>query len=94
MGEEDLFVTNQTAVSFLATSSTIRSEQSLFEEDKRFYHNIEKALSIVPFILMIAGTLGNMLALYVLTRKKLRSQSTMLYFASLTVIDTISLYQW
>lgn len=61
---------------------------------KNYYLNIEKALSIIPVILMIAGTLGNMLALYVLTRRKLRTQSTMLYFASLTIIDTISLYQW
>jgi hypothetical protein len=75
-------------------SLNLTAERARFEEQKRFYHNIEKGLSIVPFILMIAGTLGNMLALYVLTRKKLRSQSTMLYFASLTVIDTISLYQW
>ncbi|RNA11921.1 growth hormone secretagogue receptor type 1-like [Brachionus plicatilis] len=57
------------------------------------FHNIEKKLSILPVILMIAGTLGNMIAFYVLTRKKLRNQSTMLYFASLTVVDTISLYQ-
>lgn len=58
------------------------------------YYNIEQKLSILPVILMIAGTLGNMIAFYVLTRKKLRSQSTMLYFASLTVVDTLSLYQW
>ena len=63
-------------------------------ELRKFYYNIEKKLSIVPVILMLAGTLGNMLAFYVLTRKKLRTQSTMLYFASLTIIDTISLYQW
>jgi hypothetical protein len=59
-----------------------------------FYHNIEKTISILPVFLVIAGTFGNLIALYVLTRKKLRSQSTMLYFASLTVMDTISLYQW
>lgn len=59
-----------------------------------FYYNIERKLSILPIILMIAGTLGNMIAFYVLTRKKLRTQSTMLYFASLTVMDTLSLYQW
>jgi hypothetical protein len=63
-------------------------------ELKDFYFNIEKKLSILPFILMITGTIGNLLALYVLTRKRLRVYSTMLYFASLTVMDTISLYQW
>ena len=59
-----------------------------------FYHNIENIISIFPVFLVIAGTLGNIIALYVLTRKKLRTQSTMIYFASLTVMDTLSLYQW
>jgi len=58
------------------------------------YYQIEKYLSILPIFLVISGTLGNLIACYVLTRKKLRVQSTMVYFASLTIIDTISLYQW
>ena len=85
---------NETLAARVANVSALDRQRALFDEQKRFYLNIEKTLSIVPVILMIAGTLGNMLALYVLTRKKLRSQSTMLYFASLTIIDTISLYQW
>lgn len=68
--------------------------KSQYDQEKQLYHSIERTLSILPVILMIAGTLGNSIAFYVLTRKKLRSQSTMLYFASLTVMDTISLYQW
>lgn len=63
-------------------------------EQKLFYFNIEKKLAILPIFLMLTGTIGNVLALYVLTRKRLRVYSTMLYFASLTVVDTISLYQW
>ena len=85
-------------VTKLNNSSSISSSSSRkLQEDadiRLFYHNIEKTISILPVILVIAGTLGNLIALYVLTRKKLRSQSTMLYFASLTVMDTISLYQW
>jgi hypothetical protein len=86
-------------VTKLNNSSSISSSSSSkkLQEDadiRLFYHNIEKTISILPVILVIAGTLGNLIALYVLTRKKLRSQSTMLYFASLTVMDTISLYQW
>lgn len=60
----------------------------------RDYFIIEKHLSILPILLTIFGTLGNTMAFYVLTRKKLRVQSTMLYFASLTLMDTLSLYQW
>ena len=84
-------------VTKLNNSSSISSSSKKLQEDadvRLFYHNIEKTISILPVILVIAGTLGNLIALYVLTRKKLRSQSTMLYFASLTVMDTISLYQW
>jgi hypothetical protein len=47
---------------------------------RNFYYNIEKKLSIIPVFLMLAGTLGNMLALYVLTRKKLRKQVIFLFF--------------
>jgi hypothetical protein len=61
---------------------------------KAFFYNIEKRLSILPVILMITGTIGNLMAFYVLTRKRLRVHSTMIYFASLTIVDTISLYQW
>ena len=58
------------------------------------YFLIEKNLSILALFFMVFGTFGNSIAFYVLTRKKLRVQSTMLYFASLTVMDTLSLYQW
>jgi hypothetical protein len=58
------------------------------------YHEIEKAISILPIILVITGTIGNSLAFYVLTSKRLRNYSTMNYFATLTIVDTVSLYQW
>ena len=82
-----------TASTSLPSATTVYKS---FKQDelKLYYHNIEKKLSILPIFLMIAGTLGNLIALYVLTRKKLRHQSTMLYFASLTIMDTLSLYQW
>jgi hypothetical protein len=74
-------------------SQHILNSKQYDEQQRRFYYNIEKKLSIIPILLMIAGTLGNMIAFYVLTRKKLRRQSTMLFFASLTIMDTLSLYQ-
>ena len=65
-----------------------------YSQEKLIYESIEKKLSILPVFLMILGVIGNGLALYVLTRRKLRFQSTMLYFASLTIIDSIALCQW
>lgn len=87
---------------------SVLNNQTLFIDDHNFtiemvkgtrhvnsvFYKIEKYLSILPIFLVIFGTIGNLVACYVLTRKKLRSQSTMIYFASLTIIDTMSLYQW
>jgi hypothetical protein len=71
------------------------SKSSDFDDANKInYHLIEQKLSILPIILTIVGTIGNLIAFYVLTRKKLRRQSTMLYFATLTCMDTLSLYQW
>lgn len=72
----------------------LNSNQTCPNVERNMYQDIENMLSFIPVILMIVGTLGNVTAFYVLTRKKLRSQSTMTFFASLTVVDTISLYQW
>ena len=81
---------NDTATpTFISTAKFIDDDPN-----KINYHLIEKKLSILPIILTIVGTLGNLIAFYVLTRKKLRRQSTMLYFATLTCMDTLSLYQW
>ena len=68
---------------------TINNANSL-----NFFYRIEVYLSILPIFLVVLGTIGNLVALYVLTRKRLRTQSTMIYFASLTIVDTLSLYQW
>nr|QVK45785.1 G protein-coupled receptor [Proales similis] len=79
------------------TLSSNASSSALFVSDadmRSFYHNIEEKLSILPVLFMVIGTLGNGLAFFVLTRPRLRVQSTMLFFATLTVVDTLSLYQW
>lgn len=88
--------TAASATSVIGNQSAGAAGKYKFTNDplRIFYYNIESKLSILPILLMIAGTLGNSLAFYVLTRKKLRTQSTMLYFAALTVMDTLSLYQW
>lgn len=80
----------------LNSSSTKTSSRHHHNNDpvRGFYFNLESKLAVLPILLMIAGTFGNSLAFYVLTRKRLRNQSTMLYFATLTLMDTLALYQW
>lgn len=81
-------------------STTTRSTTNTSSHDasvaalRSLYFSIENKLAILPVFLMIAGTFGNCLAFYVLTRRRLRNQSTMLYFAALTLMDTLALYQW
>ena len=86
-------VNSSNASGLLNANDSLQMKYNKDIRNNRFFI-IEKNLSILPVFLMIFGTLGNSIAFYVLTRKKLRAQSTMLYFASLTVMDTLSLYQW
>ncbi|CAF0992104.1 unnamed protein product [Brachionus calyciflorus] len=51
-------------------------------------------LSIVDLIIIVLGTIGNLTCFYLLTRKRLRSVSSMRYLSALTLIDCLSLYGW
>lgn len=50
---------------------------------------------IIPIILIVIGTIGNILCInYLLQRKQRRSRSTYIYLIFLFIADTLSLYQW
>ena len=50
---------------------------------------------IIPIILIVIGTIGNILCInYLLQRKHRRSRSTYIYLIFLCLTDTLSLYQW
>jgi len=50
---------------------------------------------ILPIILIIIGTIGNILCInYLLQRRQRRSRSTYIYLIFLCLADTLSLYQW
>ena len=51
-----------------------------------------KILLICPSIMIVFGTLANMLIIAILTRKKLRQLSTFYYLKCLAVIDSMVLY--
>lgn len=44
--------------------------------------------------LVIIGTLGNLLAMYICMRKKLRCSNTFIFLFFMLGCDTISLYSW
>ncbi len=85
---------NANFLNYNSFNDSLSINREKYSSSSNKFFTIEKNLSILPAFLMIFGTLGNSIAFYVLTRKKLRTQSTMLYFACLTVLDTVSLYQW
>lgn len=84
------FVENSTKI--LKDSSTSMKIMEIF-----VHYNDDSLLngiSILDFIIIIVGTIGNLTSFYLLTRKGLRPVSSMRYLASLTIVDTICLYGW
>ena len=49
---------------------------------------------ILPIVLIVLGTLGNLVSIAVLARKTNRQTSTNVYLIFLCIMDTLSLYQW
>jgi hypothetical protein len=59
------------------------------------YHQIViRLLSIYALILVIVGTLGNLLTIIILCRKNLRRYVTMRYLIAVSICDIITLYGW
>ena len=49
---------------------------------------------IIPIILIVVGTIGNVVSIIILLNKENRRSSTNIYLIFLCLMDTISLYQW
>ena len=49
---------------------------------------------IIPIVLIIVGTFGNLLCAIILLKKEHRKISTNVYLIFLCIMDTLSLYQW
>lgn len=67
----------------------------VLKEDPSPYQVAELIIAgIIPTILLIGGTIGNLLSIFVLLRKENRNSSTNIYLVFLCLMDTLSLYQW
>ncbi len=71
--------------------SNISSNSS---NQSHYYHLIIRCLSIYALVLVIVGTLGNLLTIIILCRRNLRRYVTMRYLIAVSVCDIISLYGW
>lgn len=77
----------------LAENGTLdRSNHSM--GPSRAQYIIVHSLSIYALILVIVGTLGNLLTIIVLCRRNLRRYVTMRYLIAVSVCDIVSLYGW
>ncbi|UJR32913.1 hypothetical protein I4U23_020374 [Adineta vaga] len=59
-----------------------------------FYRIVIRLLSFYALILVVIGTLGNLLTIIILCRRNLRRFVTMRYLIAVSVCDIISLYGW
>jgi hypothetical protein len=59
-----------------------------------YYQIVIRFFSIYALVLVIVGTLGNLLTIIISCRKNLRRYVTMRYLIAVSVCDIISLYGW
>jgi hypothetical protein len=65
------------------------------QQDAGAYETAEVIVSgIIPIILIVVGTIGNLLCVIILLKKENRKISTNIYLIFLCIMDTLSLYQW
>lgn len=65
------------------------------QTDSKPFETIELIVSgIIPIILLVLGTSGNILCTVILLKKRHRQLSTNIYILFLCIMDTLSLYQW
>ncbi|UJR27698.1 hypothetical protein I4U23_008975 [Adineta vaga] len=65
------------------------------KQDVYPFETIELVISgILPIVLIVFGTIGNLLSIIILLNKENRRTSTNIYLIFLCLMDTISLYQW
>jgi hypothetical protein len=81
------------------TISQFTLSEKMLNSTSSFNHNdtyrlITRCLSIYALILVIVGTLGNLLTIIILCRRNLRRYVTMRYLIAVSICDIISLYGW
>ena len=70
------------------------SDKTISSSKNAPYLLVIRCLSIYALVLIIVGTLGNLLTIIVLLRKNLRRLATIRYLIVVSICDTISLYGW
>ncbi|CAF1208895.1 unnamed protein product [Rotaria sordida] len=70
------------------------SNETIISSLNTRYLFVIRCLSIYALLLIIVGTMGNLLTIIVLIRKNLRRLVTIRYLIVVSICDTISLYGW
>ena len=69
----------------------IRTYEEALQNYPAFYTH-KRLMLLVPPVLLVFGTIGNILAFVTLTRRAMRNYSSHIYLAVLAIIDTLVLY--
>ncbi|CAF0923892.1 unnamed protein product [Rotaria sp. Silwood1] len=72
------------------TDLFLSSEESII----LYRHPLLYGVAIYALLLIIVGTIGNVLTIIILIRPNLRQHTTMRYFIAVAVADLCSLYSW
>ena len=62
--------------------------------DTLSYSTINYILSYYSLLVASFGTLGNLITIFICTRKALRETTTFIFIAFMSFVETISLYEW
>lgn len=79
---------------FFVDNSTNSTNSTRLMNRFSYQNFLIRFLSIYALLLVIIGTLGNLLTIIILCRRNLRRYVTMQYLIAVSVCDTISLYGW
>ena len=76
------------------TSNSLSINETIMTSTNSRYLFIIHYLSIYALVLIIVGTVGNLLTIVVLLRRQLRRFVTVRYLIIVSICDIVSLYGW
>jgi hypothetical protein len=87
-------LTDDTIMDYVYEKYNTNSSIIILSNYNHLHRIVIRCLSLYALILVIVGTLGNLLTIIILCRRNLRRYVTMRYLIAVSVCDIISLYGW
>ncbi len=87
-------LTDDTIMDYVYEKYNTNSSIIILSNYNHLHRIVIRCLSLYALILVIVGTLGNLLTIIILCRRNLRRYVTMRYLIAVSICDIISLYGW